>query len=430
MRFFKEPEAVPRPRKILYYFWWFPELSEIFIRREIMELKSLGLDVEIWSQIPAHDQDLGPEARRLGSDAHYLYPHLTKENEGKCFSYFFRKRPLVVIRLLVFIFLRRYRSARHRAIGIEHFTKGLVLARNIENRGVAHIHSPWSDFTAITALVASRLLSITYSIDARSFELYRNTEGFMLPEKVKYAKFVRVNSRYNRDHLNALTKGRYAGKIHVIYGGLDLSRFVGVGDKGRISAGLRILSVGRIIEEKGFHVLAKALKILEGKGVDLKCEIVGGLPENDAYHETLERLILDLGLKDKMTLSGSQPLEFVMKKYREADIFVLPCVVAQNGGRDNIPNALKEAMAMKLAVISTDITGMPELVDNGKNGILVPENDVEALATAIGNLAKNKEIATKLGENARIKIEEKFDLSKNAGRLYELLVDGYSAREA
>ena len=220
--------------------------------------------------------------------------------------------------------------------------------------------------------------------------------------------------------MSAITHGTFKEKIYVVYGGLDIGQFVVTKNKAITVEEFRILSVGRITEKKGFYVLVKALKILDENGIKFKCEIVGS-GTRDRYNRKLRKLIGKLGLGQKLFLSGTRPFEYVLEKYKEADMFVLPCLIAQNGDRDVIPNVLKEAMAMKLPVISTQLPAMPELIDSGEDGILVPENDEKSLAAAMEELIKDKEKARMLGENARRKIEERFDVSKNTEMLYRLL---------
>ena len=118
--------------------------------------------------------------------------------------------------------------------------------------------------------------------------------------------------------------------------------------------------------------------------------------------------------------SGTQRFEQVLGKYREPDIFILPSVIAEDGSRDITPNVLIEAMAMKIPVISTTVTGIPEIVENEVSGILVPPNDENALAEAIIKLIHDSNLRNELGENARKRIEERFDSNKNIGQYVDL----------
>ena len=178
---------------------------------------------------------------------------------------------------------------------------------------------------------------------------------------------------------------------------------------------MRILSVGRLIECKGFTVLLKACQILREKEIDFRCEIVGG-PEEPfyaEYHRNLKALHQELNLQAQVVFRGVQPFTRVLEAFQQTDIFVLSCVIGQDGTQDITPNSLIEAMAMKLPVISTKITAIPEIVDDGVNGILISPNDEFALAETIIKLKKDNQLRKRLGENARKKAEAQFDIRKN-----------------
>ena len=134
------------------------------------------------------------------------------------------------------------------------------------------------------------------------------------------------------------------------------------------------------------------------------------------------RLHRELDLEDCVFFLGAQPFTFVLDEYRNAEIFVLPCVVARQGGRDISPNALIEAMAMKLPVISTAIAAIPEIVEDGVSGVLVPPNDENALAGAMIRLINDHDLRGKLGENARIRVEERFDINNNSVKYVDLFL--------
>jgi glycosyltransferase involved in cell wall biosynthesis len=184
--------------------------------------------------------------------------------------------------------------------------------------------------------------------------------------------------------------------------------------------------VGRLIEQKGLIYLLRACRALRDRGYVFTCEIVGG-PESPLFindYVALKKLRKHLQLEDCVNFLGAKTFEQVLEKYGEADIFVLPCVIAGDGSRDITPNVLIEAMAMRLPVISTTVTGIPEIVENEVSGILVPPNNQMALADAIARLLDDPALGKELGAQARKRIEDKFDIEKNIRRYVEL----FSAR--
>jgi glycosyltransferase involved in cell wall biosynthesis len=138
------------------------------------------------------------------------------------------------------------------------------------------------------------------------------------------------------------------------------------------------------------------------------------------YYLELKKLHRRLELEKEVRFLGAVPLRDVLKKYSETDIFILPCIIASDGTRDITPNALIEAMAMKLPVISTTIGGIPEIVEDKISGLLVPPNDETALTDAVIHLVENPELRRQMGENARERVENKFDINKNIQRYIEL----------
>jgi glycosyltransferase involved in cell wall biosynthesis len=185
---------------------------------------------------------------------------------------------------------------------------------------------------------------------------------------------------------------------------------------------VRILSVGRLIEEKGFIYLLRALKLLQDRGCTFRCEIVGAPDESSAsgYYAELQALWRRLGLEPVVTFVGALPFNGVLEKYADADMFVLPSVTAASGGRDVTPNALIEAMAMGLPVVSTRMSGIPEIVEHGVSGLLVPPRNDRALAHALEGLIADPCLRRRLGQNARRRVEVRFDIRKNILPLGEL----------
>jgi glycosyltransferase involved in cell wall biosynthesis len=188
---------------------------------------------------------------------------------------------------------------------------------------------------------------------------------------------------------------------------------------------MKVLAVGNLVEPKGFEYLIRASKILRERGFAVKCEIIGGKVVTEMnYYIDLHKLRKRLALEKEVAFLGKQPFYRVLEKYQDADIFVLPAVVASHGGRDITPNVMLEAMAMKLPVISTTSGAISEIVENEVSGILVSPRDEEAIAAAIVRLLTNESLREKLGNNARRRVEERFDISKNIREFVALFETG------
>jgi len=280
------------------------------------------------------------------------------------------------------------------------------LAGVLSEKKINHVHSPWADKFSFIALIASRLLSVSYSVQARAGDIHRRKSQYGLREKFDNATFIITNSSYNEKYLRTILNKRNHKKIKTIYNGIDLGEFNPQRSKSSISANIRILSVARLVEQKGLVYLLKACRILKDRGYGFKCEIIGGQeePSYSAYFLELKKLHTQLELEGSVFILGAQTFDKVSEKYSSSDIFVLPSVVAKDGDRDITPNSLIEAMAMKLPVISTTLSGIPEIVENDKNGLLVQPNNECALADAIIKLIEDKDLRIRLGENAMKKL--------------------------
>jgi glycosyltransferase involved in cell wall biosynthesis len=172
------------------------------------------------------------------------------------------------------------------------------------------------------------------------------------------------------------------------------------------------------VEKKGFSYLLVACRHLKDLGYDFDCQIVGEGP----LHHKLQAMIAQLGLEGVVTLCGAIPHEEVIEKYKQSTLFVLPCVLAEDGDRDGIPNVLIESMAMQLPVVSTYLSGIPELVKDKVNGLMVPSGDQEALTQALADLLDNAAWREELGEAGRQTVLQGFDVENNVRRMFELFV--------
>ena len=209
--------------------------------------------------------------------------------------------------------------------------------------------------------------------------------------------------------------------MHLVYHGLDLSRF-GPSETARPAADgsdagqpVVLVTVGRAVEKKGLDTLLDALARLPS-GLSWRWHHVGGGELSDA----LKAQALELGLTERVTWHGSQPQEKVLGLYRSADVFVLPCRVAQDGDRDGLPNVFMEAMSQGLPCLSTPVSGVPEIIDDGETGLMVPPDDPAALAAALEKLIAAPEFRAALGRKGEAKVRCQFDHTVCIERLLEL----------
>ena len=216
-------------------------------------------------------------------------------------------------------------------------------------------------------------------------------------------------SDYNLQYLRERF-GTEAARVQRVYNGLDLERFAYQSPADRPP---QVVAVGRLIEKKGFAGLVEACHILAQRGRQYSCQIIGSGEQGAELRARVQRL----GLEGKVEFLGPRPQGEVVRHIQGAAVFAAPCVVGQDGNRDGLPTVLLEAMALGTPCVSTDVTGIPEIVQDMETGLMVPQHDPAALATAIERLLTDSALRVRLASRARRMIETEFDIHRNAARL-------------
>jgi len=285
----------------------------------------------------------------------------------------------------------------------------------IKNAQVDHIHAHFVLDACTYAMLISMLLGIPYSFTAHAHDIFIPGRAQLLEEKLSRSKFAICISEYNKNFILEKFPKVRADKLSIIHCGLEPKRFNPKPEKKNDI--FTVLAIGRLVEQKGFKYLLKACEILKKhRGLEFVCNIIG---EGRDRH-LLETIIFESHLSDNVRLLGALEQKAVIEYLRDADLFVLPCVVEKNGSMDGIPVALMEAMALGIPVISTTVSGIPELVENGA-GLLVEERDIHGLAMAIKSvLALPNKAREEMGIKGRALIKENFNLEKEVDRLVEL----------
>ncbi len=263
-------------------------------------------------------------------------------------------------------------------------------------------------------MLASVMTGIPFSFSAHAKDIY-TAKPRALREKIRAATFVATCTRANQDYLRRMADPDRRARIHLSYHGTNITKFQPSEATPKDDPPL-ILSAGRLVPKKGLPYLLRACGVLARSSREFRCVIVGEGPERGALEHEAARL----GLGDLVSFRGRASQEELLGLYRRAAIFALPCTVLADGDRDGIPNVLMEAMAVELPVVSTAISGIPELIRSGHDGVLVPERDVDGLAGALERLLADATLRRRLGENARATVLEKFNSAANARSLAEL----------
>jgi len=395
---------------VAYFSKEFPGLTTTFIYREVRALRRLGVTVRPISAWRPSVGSLSAEARAFVSETYYLLPVRWGELALTHLRYLL-SRPGRYLSTLALLTLFNRETVRNRLRALLHFGYGMLAVAEVERCQAHHLHADFAAGSATLALIAARLTGKPFSFAAHANDLFAHPS--LLREKLAAARFAVPISDYNRRHLLALNGDDSAlNKLHVIHCGLELEQFP-YAPRSLTSTRPLIVGVGRLIEKKGFRYLIEACRLLVESGFELECQIVGSGP----LQADLQAQIEQSRLSDRVSLLGALPQEQVRALLRQAAVFVLPCVPAADGDQDGIPVALMEAMALGVPVISTAISGIPELIEDGVSGWLTPPCDAAALARALRRLLTHPEQADALARVARAIIEREFDVNRNAARL-------------
>lgn len=432
--------------EIAYILKGYPRLSETFIANEIHLLEQMGLSLRLYSVKAGERTKVHGVVRRIRAPVNYLpevgsisacsLPRWLKDNFGAfagAHAGVLRRRPLGYLRALgsALAMSWRYRNGsllKPRKVFIKEFVQaGAIAADLLENPGVRHLHGHFCHGATTITWYVSRMTGLPFSFTAHAKDIYQKklNPGDLLRRKLKAASFVATCTGANHAHLKEVCPDCQV--VHTIYHGLDTDCFAPPHDKQACDRPPLVLAVGRFVEKKGFAFLVEACAQLRSEGLSFTCMIVG---EKDGDYDRITKMIAEAGLQDVVALKGAVSQEELREIYAGADLFVLPCQVMDDGDRDGIPNVLAEAMAMGIPVVSTAISGIPELVENGRDGLLVPERNSAALAHAMRQLLQSPQRRAELGDRARARICDVFDSHKTTLRLKELFVRAIAEQEA
>jgi colanic acid/amylovoran biosynthesis glycosyltransferase len=397
----------PSLRRVLYIVSQFPSLSETFIVREIQALIDRGLDVRVLSLKASRERIVQPQAAALLDRV--LHPAGRWRTLVAACDVVLR-RPMVGLGFFAMMLREMWLRPATFAKNVVAISRALGRIDDIRAFAPQLLHAPWATYPATVAWFLSRLLDIPFSFTSRAHDIF--IEDHMMARKLKSASLAVAITRYNVRFMDRWMPSPGAIPVHVIHSSLNLSELPFMRG-GRLPR--KLLSVGRLVPMKGFDILLLALAELRARGVDFSCTVIGEGPER----ARLESLRSALGLDAVVEFPGAMPQDEVVRHMAESTLMVLPCVVAPNGQSDGIPNVLMESMATGLPVISTRISGIPELVEDGESGRLVPAGDAAALANAVQALFHDPQQCDSFAEAGRRKVERDFDVRIEAGRLLE-----------
>jgi colanic acid/amylovoran biosynthesis glycosyltransferase len=393
--------------RIAYIMSRFPLLSETFIVREMDEIEKQGGEILLFPLI-CQDQGISHYEAEQWLERRNCIPFMDI-HVLKTLAKTIINTPLKFITVFIKIVFWNLPSPKFLIRTLILFPKAIHTAYKIQDENIDHIHVHYASHPALVAYIIHQFTGISYSITIHSHDIYDN--HVMLKQKLEAAKFLITISNFNVDYLVNLLGKWVQDKVFVIHSGVNLSEFIPKKLRQQNnSQKYIILQIGSLHWKKGQSYLLNAIKLLDDEIDDLQVQIIGDGPER----KKIEKMINELSLTKTVQLLGPKTQSEVKKFLRNADCYI------QTSVSEGIPVALMEALACELPVISTNITGIPELVIHGKTGILIPPKDEVAIVDAITFIKNNPAIAKKYGKAGRSYIESEYNLQKNVGKLIDL----------
>lgn len=382
----------------------YPRLSETFIAQEIAALERRGLRIRIYSLRHPTDARRHPVHDEIRAEVTYL-PEYAHREPMRVLRAWWRMRKLPAYRELLRVWLRDL--ARDRSVNrVRRFLQALVLADELPG-DVVQLHAHFLHTPASVTRYAALLRGLPWSGSAHAKDIWTSPE-WEKREKLASCDWMVTCTAANHTHLSAIAP---AGRVELVYHGLDISRFPANGqarttrDGGDPASPVHILSVGRLVPKKGFDILLEALARLPSE-LHWRLVHVGGGPLGNSLRQKAETL----GIARHVTWRGALDQPRLLTEYRHADLFALACRITDDGDRDGLPNVLMEAQSQSLACVSTAISGVGELILNEETGLLVPPDSPAELALAIERLIRDPQHRAQLGAAGRLRVTEQFSL--------------------
>ena len=404
-------EMPGRRLKLAFIVTEFPKTTETFVMRDVMDLHRLGCDVRIFHLTHFNTDDTIHDFARPALDWATDYPYLFSGSVLAATWRSLRTRPAVVLKLIRDIII----GCRHDPVmllkSLFLFPKSLRISADLEQWKVDHVHAAYAGHPATAAWIIHRMTGIPFSCSSHAHDLFETQA--LLATKLPEAAFVRTISEYNRSfilqHVPALAD-RPPVVIHV-GNYLDTPPSLRYGPR----TGFRLLYVGSLEYRKGVDLLLRATAQLELP--DWHLDILGDGPERASLTEMAQTL----GIADRVTFHGRKRNEAVQQAMRDASLLVVPSRIGPRNQTEGLPTVIVEAFSCELPVIATRLTGIPEIVQQDKTGLLFEMEDFDAIDAAITRVADAPDAAAARTRAGRQLVEEEFDQRVNAARLFKLI---------
>lgn len=395
-------------KPIAYLTGEYPRATDTFIQREVAGLRQNGIEVLTCSIRQTGVEHLvGDEQKTEAANTFYVL-NVAKSplHLLRCHIRALRRAPGRYFRALKLALKTRPAGAKNLLYQLFYFAEAAVLADHLLQNNITHLHNHIAKASCTVAMITSEMSGIPYSFTLHGPDIFFEPHHWRLDEKIARATFVACISHFCRSQAMAFSAPTHWGKLHIVHCGVDPSRYDDVPDTNK--TGNNLLFVGRLAAVKGLPVLFEALSELQKDHPDIRLTLIGDGPDRAA----LETLARPLG--EMVKFVGYKSQTEVAQTLRTTDALVLPSFA------EGLPVVLMEAMAARLPVITTRIAGVPELVEDGTSGVLVPAGDVEALTAGIARVLTDAELRKSMGKKGQEKVLQEFDIAGETSWLAQI----------
>jgi colanic acid/amylovoran biosynthesis glycosyltransferase len=395
--------------RIAYLVSKYPDFSHTFILREVLALRQRGFEIEVASINDAPAPQKLTQVEREEAARTFYVKRSGVEGVLRAAWWMLSYKPAGLFHGLAYALKLGHEDPFRTARCLFYYLEALLLAKWMHERSITHLHVHFATPAATVGLILTHVVPVSFSMTVHGPDEFYDVSTYFLAEKIEAAKFVVCISYFAQSQLMKLTPGRNWHKFDIARLGVDTSQFSPRPFRAS-PAPFQILCVGRLVSAKGQRILIKAVDLLLKAGHNLQLQLVGDGPDR----VDLETLVTLRGLSGAVSFAGTVNQENIRAFYQNADAFAIASFA------EGIPVVLMEAMAMEIPCVATRITGIPELIEDGVDGLLVAPSDIVGMAAAIERLIASPELRESLGKAGRIRVQHEYELARSAERLSEV----------
>jgi glycosyltransferase involved in cell wall biosynthesis len=399
----------------------YPAISHAFVLREVEALRAQGLDVHTMSIHRVDPADLLADSDRRAAATTFNVLPTGVVRLLTAHTLAFVRSPTRYLSTLACALSTGAPGVRERLWHLFYFAEAMILLRHCQHDRIDHVHAIFADAATDVAMLVAHYQRdpaptgrpLTWSIAVHGSVEFYNVIRYGIEQKLRHALFVVAISDFGRSQLMTLCTQERWPHIHVVRCAVDVDVYVPPAERSTLSSGTEILFLGRLLHGKGLPLLFESLAVLNAEGLEVRLTVVGDGPARPELEATARAL----GVTDFVRFVGAVGQDDIRGYYERADIFCLPSFA------EGIPVVVMEAMAMEMAVVTTRIMGIPELITDGEEGLLVAPGRADQLTDALRRLVSSPQERRRMGAAARAKISRNFEVTAQAQRMREALQD-------